>query len=64
MKRVLVTGGRGFIGSHLVEELGRRGHEVWACHLMCYHINKYRQVARLSNEHGFYCANQVIAVRE
>src|SRR5215813_6752960 len=28
MSHVLVTGGHGFIGSHLVERLSREGHEV------------------------------------
>src|SRR4051812_47372275 len=28
--RFLVTGGAGFIGSHVCEELLERGHEVWA----------------------------------
>jgi len=61
MKKVLVTGGRGFIGSHLVRELKRRGHEVWACDLMhselenyirC-DVSKYRQVERIFEEHDF-----------
>ena len=61
MKRVLVTGGRGFIGSHLVEELKRRGHEVWACDLMhggeenyirC-DVGRYRQVERMFEENDF-----------
>jgi len=29
--RVLITGGRGFVGSHLAEELRGRGHAVTAC---------------------------------
>jgi len=33
-KKVLVTGGSGFIGSNLVRELEKRGHEVWVCDLM------------------------------
>jgi dTDP-glucose 4,6-dehydratase len=60
-KRVLVTGGSGFIGSNLVNELNRRGHEVWLCDLMhcekenfvrC-DVSKYRQVERLFEAHDF-----------
>ncbi|NQE54524.1 ADP-L-glycero-D-manno-heptose-6-epimerase [ANME-1 cluster archaeon GoMg3.2] len=32
-QRILVTGGGGFIGSNLVRELKRRGHEVIASDL-------------------------------
>jgi len=59
--KVLVTGGRGFIGSNLVRELERRGYEVWVCDLMhceaenyvrC-DVSKFRQVERLFDEHSF-----------
>jgi dTDP-glucose 4,6-dehydratase len=54
-KKVLVTGGAGFMGSNLVLELEKRGHEVWLCDLMhsdrenyirC-DVGKYRQVERM-----------------
>ena len=60
-RRILVTGGLGFIGSNLVAELEKRGHEVWACDLMhsgrpnyvrC-DVSEYRQVERVFEEHDF-----------
>jgi dTDP-glucose 4,6-dehydratase len=56
-----VTGGLGFIGSNLVRELERRGHEAWRCDLMhswkpnyvrC-DVGKYRQVEYLFEAHDF-----------
>ena len=59
--RVLVTGGRGFIGSNLVRDLKNRGYEVWVCDLMhcemedyvrC-DVGQYRQVERVFEKHDF-----------
>ena len=61
MARVLVTGGSGFIGTNLVQELEKRNHDVWVCDLMQSHrakytrcdVSKYRQIERLFSEHEF-----------
>lgn len=34
MSRILVTGGSGFIGTNLTQELSGRGHEVWTCDIL------------------------------
>ena len=60
-KKVLVTGGSGFIGSNLVQELKKRGHDVWICDLThseknnfvrC-DVGKYSQMERLFDAHDF-----------
>ncbi len=60
-KAILVTGGRGFIGTGLVRELEGRGYQVWTCdlkhsdqdHYLRCDISKYRQIERLFQEHKF-----------
>jgi dTDP-glucose 4,6-dehydratase len=34
MASILMTGGRGFIGTNLTDELRSRGHEVWTCDIL------------------------------
>ena len=61
MSRVLVTGGKGFIGTNLVNELRTRGHQVMTCdlthsedesHYRC-DVSKIRQLGRIFDAHQF-----------
>ena len=60
-KRILVTGGAGFIGTNLVRELESRGHEVFATDLFNTErenyaradVRSYRQVERIFERHSF-----------
>jgi UDP-glucose 4-epimerase len=51
-KKALITGGAGFIGSHLAELLLGRGWEVWALDDLSTGVN--RNVERLRNEPNFH----------
>ena len=50
MSRVLVTGGGGFLGSHLVERLEADGHEVFAARRRDYDLTSMEDTARLFAE--------------
>ena len=52
---ILVTGGKGVVGTSLVKRLESLGHEVWACDLKHSHeeryvrcdVSKYRQLLKV-----------------
>ena len=60
-KKILVTGGSGFIGTNLVSELKSRGHEVLAVDLLNTErdnyiradVKNYRQIERIFEKHKF-----------
>ena len=60
-EKILLTGGKGFVGTNLVPELRQRGHEVWTCdlyhshektHLKC-DVSNFRQVERIFERENF-----------
>lgn len=61
MTKILITGGRGFIGTNLTNELRRRGHDVWTCDILqgedSQHIKAdtgvYQQMDALFRKHSF-----------
>ena len=47
MTRVLVTGGGGFLGSHLVERLEDEGHDVFSARRRDYDLTRREDTERL-----------------
>ena len=67
--KILVTGGLGFVGRHLVEELRKRQNDVWLTgvhqhadpkYLRC-DVSEYRQLARIFENHKFDCVYHLAA---
>lgn len=67
--KILVTGGLGFVGTHLIRELQSRKHEVWftglSHHADPHYIRcdggEYRQLARIFEAHKFDIAYHLAA---
>jgi len=61
MKKILITGGKGFIGTNLTAELRKRGHEVWTCDIIHGEeenhiradVSSYWQLERIFEKHSF-----------
>ncbi len=61
MSKILVTGGRGFIGTNLTAELRARGHDVITCDILQgedeqhrkVDVAEYQQLDRLFQDHSF-----------
>ena len=61
MENILVTGGAGFIGTNLTNELRSRGHDVWTCDIIQgedpQHIRAdtgvYQQIDKIFRKHHF-----------
>jgi dTDP-glucose 4,6-dehydratase len=61
MHKILVTGGRGFIGTNLTRELRLRGHDVWTCDILQGEdekhfkadVSAYRQMDSIFKTHPF-----------
>jgi len=49
--RILVTGGGGFVGSHLVERLQRDGHDVVSARRNDYDLTRWDDAERLTATH-------------
>jgi UDP-glucose 4-epimerase len=60
--RALVTGGAGFIGSHLCDRLLRQGDEVWCVDNL--HLGRRRNIAHLEASNGFHFLEQDVLDRD
>jgi UDP-glucose 4-epimerase len=60
--RALVTGGAGFIGSHLCDRLVTQGHEVWCVDNL--HLGRRRNIAQLEPSNLFHFLEQDVLDRD